>query len=182
MMSWQQLRKYQDEQENAGWRIQMIPYDDTSRPVVVFNGFALLGAIGFCAGVFLILSDPKQTNLGLKVAVGSLAFGLFGIWFKTRRQEQGWQVVPGRCVDRELRKVLVPSSHGSSDGWYWRIVCEYEYHGQKYRVTPNVQWMNCTSEAAALKFIQKRIGSDDSCRLRINPNNPLQTKLSGGKG
>lgn len=181
-MSWQQLRQYQDAQENANWRIQMISYDDTSRPVVVFNGFALLGAIGFCAGVFLILSNRKETDMGLKVVVGSLAFALFGIWFKARRQEQGWQVVPGRCVDRELRKVLVSSGHGSSDGWYWRVVCEYEYNGQKYRVTPNVQWMNCVSEASALKFIRKRIALDDTCRLRINPNNPLQTKLESRKG
>ena len=180
-MSWQEnLRQYQDEQQNAGWRIKIIPFDDPTKPMFVFNGFAMLGAIGFCAGVFLIFSNRAETGLGLKIAVGSLAFALFGVWFKTRRQESGWQEVAGRCVDRELRKVLVEGGKGSGWGWYWRVVCEYEFNGQTLRVTPNVQWMNCTSEANAMKFIQKRIAESGSCRLRINPNNPLQTKLLAG--
>ena len=142
---------------------------------MIFNGLGCLGAIGFCVGVLMIFRYGVE--LGLKVAVGSWAFGLFSIYWKSHKRESGWQVVQGRCLDRELRKIPISDLGDGGEGWYWRVLCEYEYAGKKHQVTPNVQWMNCLSEAAAQKFINKRIAPNNSCRLQINPLNPLQTKL-----
>jgi len=172
-MSWQnELRRYQNEQENAGWRIKIIPFDNSTQPLVVFNGLAFLGAIGFCAGLLIFFIG--HTLVGLKIAVGSWAFGLFGIYLKNRQQKSGWKIVIGICIDRELRKLTIADG---GHGWYWRVLCEYEDAGEKYQVTPNVQWMNCLSEAGAQKFIKKRIAPDNSCRLQINRKNPRQAKL-----
>jgi hypothetical protein len=180
-MSWkQQIRQFQDERENAGWRIQMIPYDDSSRPMTVeTNWIATVGAIGFIVGAVLLIRNPgKDTNLWLGLAVGSLLLAFFGIWFQARRQRKDWEVETARCVDRELQKFRLPK--GGGWGWFWRIVCEYEFHGEKFRVTPNVhQWINLSSEETAMKFIGENISPDGECKLHVNPKNPLQTELVG---
>jgi hypothetical protein len=178
-MSWkEQIRQYQDERENAGWRIQMIPYDDSSKPMTVeTNWIATVGAIGFLTAFVLLFRNPgKDTNLRLEFAVGSLLLAFFGVWLKARRKRKDWEIESARCVDRELKKVRLPKG---GEGWYWRIVCEHEFHGEKYRVTPIVQWANFMSEEAAMKFIGEKISPDGECKLHINPKNPLQTELVG---
>jgi hypothetical protein len=181
------VRQFQDEKENAGWRIQMIPYGDTSKPMTVnVSGLLgivpILGALGFISGLAVATYDRKYESSGLMVAVPSIAVALCGCWLKARYQVQGWDVAPGRCVDRELRKVWLSTGMGSSGGgwgWIWRIVCQYEYLGIPYRVTPEVYWASFGSEQAALKFLEARIGSNGECMLRVNPKNPLQTELLG---
>jgi hypothetical protein len=182
-MGWQQkLRSYQDHKLNAGWRIKVIPHDDTSKPMVVYNGgLALTGGSGMCLAFFLLFTHRVETALALKLFVGSLALCLFGVWFHSWRKALGWQEVEARCIDRELRNVQVEAQHGYASGWCWRVVCEYEFHAQKITVTPGPQPMICASEADAMKFISKRVAADGSCRLRINPDNPVQTKLLAQK-
>ena len=178
-MSWkEQLRQFQDERENAGWRIQMIPYDTSSGPMTIeSNWFANIGALGFIAGAVLLFHNQgKNLNLILGLMVGSLLLAVFGIWFKARRKRKKWEIETARCVDRELQKSRLPKGGGWV--WYWRIICEYEFHGKKFRVTPNVhQWSNLSSEEAAMKFIEKNISADGQCKLHVNPNNPLETEL-----
>jgi hypothetical protein len=175
----QQLRKYQDGQQNAGWRIQMIPYDDKSKPMVIeTNWFALAGAIGFIISFFLLFHNRgKDAKFLIEVAVGSWLFALFGIWLKAKTKRRSWEVTTAHCVDRELQQAL--TGRGNNWGWYWRFICEYEYHGEKHRVTPTVQWVNFTSEEAAMKFIEEKISPDGECKLHVNPKNPLQTELVG---
>jgi hypothetical protein len=102
----EQLRQYQDERENSGWRIRMIPYDDSSKPMTIeSNWIANVGAIGFIGGAVLLFCNPgKYTSLCLGLMVGSLLLAFFGIWFKSRRQRKNWEVQTARCVDRELQK------------------------------------------------------------------------------
>jgi hypothetical protein len=177
-MSWQQqLRQYQEKQQNAGWRIRLIPFDDKSKPMrYETNWFATAGAIGFIIPFILLISGhAKNVEMLLKIAIGSWLFGLFALWLKARFNRRGWEVGTANCVDRELQKVFT----GKGNAWEWRIVCEYEFRGEKYRVTPSVNWMSFSSEVAAHKFIAKRISAGDVCQLRINPRNPLQTELFG---
>lgn len=178
-MSWkEQIRQFQDERENAGWRIRTIPYDNPSKPMTVeSNWIANVGAIGFIVGAVLLFRNPgKDTSLRLGLMVGSLLLAFFGIWFKPRRQRKNWEIETARCVDRELQRFRLPKNGGWD--WIWRIVCEYEFHGEKYRVTPDVhQWINLSSEEAAMKFIEKNISPDGECKLHVNPKNPLQTEL-----
>jgi hypothetical protein len=178
------VRQFQDQQENAGWRIRMIPYDDVSRPMTIsFGGLVGLvpvaGALGFLVGLALATYDNQQyLKLGLIVAVSGWLVGLLGVWLKARVVRLDWDVAPARCVDRELRKAWVVGSKGSGSwGWFWRIVCQYEYLGIPYRVTPAVYWGSFTSEEAAQKFLEERVLPKGECMLRLDPKNPLRTEL-----
>src|ERR1017187_1963106 len=179
------LRLSQDQHLNAGWRIQLIPYDEPSRPMTMnFSGtlpyLPLVSVLGFFIGFGMLGYDEKKYVIpGCIIMVASWLLGLCGLWLKTRRERAGWDVAPARCVDRELLKVWISLSHGSSRGWLWRIICDYEYLGIPYRVTPNVYWMNFTSEEAAIKFLDERVSASGECTLRVNPKNPLQTELFG---
>jgi hypothetical protein len=191
-MSWQQqirqlIRQFQDRQQNVGWRIEMIPYDDLFKPMMVqTNGIALLGMAAFVGGIILVvrhrpvdLANDKIARMALEVAIGGFFVALFGIWFKARKIRKNWEVVTARCVDRELRKIAIMVKGHSTWGWFWRIICEYNYLGKEVRVTPTVYWSNFTSEEEANKFINSHISPDGECKLHINPKNPLQTELVG---
>lgn len=177
------VRRFQTETENAGWRIQMIPYGETSSPMTLnLSGVPalvpVLGALGFVCGLAMATYDEaKYQKSGLMLAGASFLAMLCGVWLKARCERQGWDVAPGRCVDRELQKVWIPSGSGGGWGWFWRIVCEYECLGIPYRVTPEIYWVNFTSEAAARKFLEERISPNGECLLHVDPKNPLRTEL-----
>ena len=175
------VRQFQNQMENANWRIKMIPWEDPSRPMTINAGgllgaIPIVGALGFFVGVGIAAYEtPEHLWAGLTVAVSSWLVALGGWWLKNRKVGLDWDVAPGRCVDRELQKILVP--RGGQWNWCWRLVCEYEYLGIRYRVTPEMYWMGLASEAAAHKFLAKRIGPDGKCLLRVDPKNPLRTEL-----
>jgi hypothetical protein len=179
------LRHFQDERQNAGWRIQMIPYDDSSKPMTPNSSGALafvqaVGVLGFIAGVAMVLHDKtKYREPGLIIAGISFSIVLVGFWLKARSEREGWDIASGRCIDREIRKVWAAGEGGGGWIWVWRIVCEYNYAGIKYRVTPTVNWATFASEEAALKFLEGKISPDGDCKLRVNPKNPFQTELFG---
>lgn len=177
----QQVRHFQDVRENAGWRIEMIPFDDPFKPMMVqTSGVAVAGALAFVTGFALLAYNAnKFKGVGLCLAAGGFLAALLGVWLKARNSRKGWEVVTARCVDRELKQVEIFVNGRSSWGWLWRIVCEYEYLGKEVRVTPTVYWSNFTSEEAARKFIENHISSDGECKLHINPKNLLQTELDG---
>ena len=164
----------------------MIPYDDTSKPMTLNLGgivsiVPMVGALGFLGGLAMATYDePKHISSGLILAVLSFVVMLGGAWLKARVVRQGWDVASGRCVDRELQKIWMPAgvvNAGGHWGWFWRIVCEYEYLGIPYRVTPEIYWASFNSEEAALKFLEERISMNGECRLRVNPKNPFQTEF-----
>jgi hypothetical protein len=76
-----------------------------------------------------------------------------------------------------LRKVWIQGRRGGHWGWLWRIICQYEYLGIPYRVTPEVYWGSFTSEEAALKFLEERMSPDGGCTLRVDPKKPFRTEL-----
>jgi len=178
------VRQFQDGHANEGWRIHLIPYDDPNQPKVAdFRGVVaiipLAGVFGFIIGACVATYGKKHAGAGVLIAVSSLLLAFGGVWLKAHVEMQ-WDISPGRCVDRELRKILIPAVSGSSGGvwgWFCRVVCEYEYLCVPYRVTPDVSRMNFTSEADALKFLAERISPDGSCSLRVDPKNPLRTLL-----
>jgi protein-S-isoprenylcysteine O-methyltransferase Ste14 len=173
----QKVRQYQDEQENAGWRIEVIPYDDPFKPMTIpTNGVAVVGALAFLIGFALLALDANRNNsIGLCLAIGGLFVALSGIWFKARNIRKNWEVATARCVDRELQKIRVKGGLA----WCWRIICEYQYLGKEVRVTPTVYWSTFTSEDAAVKYLEERVSPSGECKLHINPKNPLQTELFG---
>lgn len=179
------LRQFQDKTENEGWRIRMIPYDDPNKPMMMNWGgivgmVPIVGGFGFIGALGMLSYNPARFQKpGLILAGVSFVTMLFGVWLKARREHQGWDIVPARCTDRELRKVLVSTDSGSGWTWVWRIMCEYPYLGTLYHVTPQVYWSSFASEEAALKFLEERISPTGECTLRINTKNPFQTELYG---
>jgi hypothetical protein len=191
-----------NEMENAGWRIQMIPYEDPAHPtkrswtgVATWSGMAravpVVGVLGFIGGLALATyngdhtkdSISKQTIWGLLFAVSSFG-AMFGIgWLKKCAESRDWDIAPARCVDRELRRVPMGrfstgvETGGRYSTWVCRILCQYEYQGKSYRVTPRISWSTFKSEASAREFLEVRISSEGGCRLRVDPNNPLRTEL-----
>jgi len=182
-VSWmRRVRQFQNERENAGWRIQAIPYDDTSKPMIMDSGgivsiVPIVGVLGFLGGLAMATYDKKYESSGLMIAVLGFVVLFGGALLKARVVRQGWDVAPGRCIDRELQKVWLPDSSSGHWGWFWRIICEYEYLGIPYRVTPEVYWASFNSKEAALKFLEERISANGECMLHVDPKNPLRTEL-----
>lgn len=176
------LRQFQHKEENVGWRIQMIPYDDVSKPMLInsrgiLTVVSLIGALGFMCGLAIATYGNREHIIsGLIVAVSSWVVALCAYWLKVRMVKLDWDFAPARCVDREVKKVRAPNVGGGWT-WMWRIVCEYEYLGIPYRVTPETYWRSFASEKAALKFLDERISPSGECTLRVDPKNPLRTEL-----
>lgn len=178
------MRQAQDAIENNGWRIQMIPYDDGAKPVVIqWRGLLAIvqaiGPLGFVTALGMMTYDRDRFLISGPTLAGiSFALMLCGAWIRARQEREGWIKVKARCVDRELRKILIPRRGGGTWGWFWRVVCEYEEYGRRFRVTPKVRWANLTSEEAALRFMKEHVSPDGGCILSVNPKNPFQTELS----
>lgn len=173
------VRRFQEESANAGWRIHLIPYGDTSRPMTfdaagVVSIVPLIGAFAFLVGIAIATYNEKYVARGLMVGVPGLGLAFAGYWLKQRVVRRDWDVAPARCIDRELKQG--PTAAGRP-AWFWRIICEYEYLGIPYRVTPGVYWAGFNSEEAARKFLEERISADGQCTLRVDPKNPLRTEL-----
>jgi hypothetical protein len=172
-------------QRDFGWRIEKTPYQDSKvRGVVSF--IPALGALGFMVGfalIFLILflrvhSLATFYNAALVLTGSGFVVMWTGFWLMARKKRAGWKIVEGRCIDREVKEV--PGLDGLT--WMWRVVCEYELDGSKYRVTPMMGWTSYASEKAALEYLAKRISPDGRCKLGVNPKVPLQTELLEGRG
>jgi hypothetical protein len=179
----------QDDFQSSDWRIQLIPYDDPRKRYAIrrpADFVAPLGLLGFV--IFAVLAAKQAKAHGpqsihnskyLLIAFASLAVAFVGVLLRSRREHRGWEIVPAKCMDRELRRAYV--SRGRTRGWHWysRIVCEFDYNGARVRVTPNVYWSSFTSEEAAKRFLDQRISPDGDCKLHVNPKNPVQTELFG---
>lgn len=172
----------QDAVYSSDWRISLIPYDDPSkrhrvaRPADIL---APLGVLGFIIGVVLAVKRSAHKGEYLGVACTGLVVALAGVWWRARREHRGWEIVPAKCTDRELRRVRKSTGGRGHGGWTWvsRIVCELDYNGARIRVTPRVFWSSFRTEKAARRFLDRRISPAGDCQLHVNPKNPLQTEL-----
>jgi hypothetical protein len=66
----------------------------------------------------------------------------------------------------------------------WRVVCEINYGGKDYVVTPKVRWSDASQGESAFwkqekaqRFIAERISPTGECKVRVNPNNPVDSEL-----
>lgn len=159
----------------------MIPYHNPEKiQFIETNWIALLGALGFLLGVLVMVNKSaahwaEQYGLphqcGMTIAIGGLALAILASVFAHFRKAAGWELVHARCVDRELR-------HVGMNEWRWRIVCEFWSDGNIVRVTPEIHGLTaCSSQTSAEEFLNGRVLAEGSCRLLVNPKNPLQTKL-----
>ena len=175
------IRQFQDQAQNEGWRIAMIPFDDSATMMryetnwqgVVFMVIFLVSAISF------VVSEPADRG----TAIMGIAVGLLGmpisIIIAMRRKYRGWVKLKARCLDHELQ-----ATRGiKSSAWAWRWLCEFEFADKTYRVTPTywLSWgpANDRSKQDAIAFGNKVMYDAGSIELWINPQNPLQAEVVG---
>jgi hypothetical protein len=74
------------------------------------------------------------------------------------------------------------SAGGGGGGYTCIVICEYEYAGVKYRVTPRVTPVAIVTLPAKLAewHLKRRISPDGTCKLHFNPENPLEATLYRG--
>ena len=162
-------------------RLKYIPYE-RKRGFIRPNPGALIGSLIFLSAILL----PGNIGLGnlfgspgvwIWIAVGGLLFGIFSLAYQARKNRKNWIRVKARCLDHEVWKGFSNDSDGDIV-WNFIMLCEYEFGGKTYRVTP-AYWCSFPSQGSVLRFIGKRISPEGTCEIYINPDNPLQTELVG---
>lgn len=185
MMFERKLRKIQDNIRNSGWRIQHIPWQTKDKleyfnpqnnvtKMLMFSGFACFIGPIFTLGrlalpVWVIISIMIVGLLLLMASRFSYGRNLFG----------KFEAVEAICIDREVQEFEDPDSVGSftkNTFWAPRILCEFDYHGTRCRVTPIiVKTVAFSTKESVNRFLKERIDSDGICTLWVNPKNPLHT-------
>ncbi|MGD0651390.1 MAG: hypothetical protein ABSA97_09685 [Verrucomicrobiia bacterium] len=146
------------------------------------------GVFAFLLGLVLVaLPELGHLNFGVALTGGGF-LALVGSTFLNavvaKAKRAAWPVVSARCTERQLQMKAFWSDSGPVDGWLWRVVCEINYGGKHYVVSPRVHWSDSGqvdapfwSEEKAHQFVSQRISSNGECKLRVNPNNPLEAEL-----
>ena len=174
------LRQFQDQLANEGWRIPLITPDQSPGARHIRAPYALIpvvGGIAFTVGLALFSAEPVYHSAGKPLIFLGILTVMGWAWWNAKRPDHYWRVVNARCLDRELRQIRVRTTPGFVMGWFWRILCEYEYMGVKYRATPSVYWRNFQSQEEATAFLNERIRPDGTLLLRVNPECPLEAEL-----
>ena len=157
------------------------------RSRVVF-WLSALGLPAFLLGLVLaVLPGHRYMNLGVTLVAGGFLAVVASTFLNAVLARSGravWPVVPARCAERQLQKHRFASENGSTDGWLWRVVCEVDYSGKRYIVTPKVHWSDLGqadapfwSEEKAQQYISQKISPTGVCKLRVNPTNPQEAEL-----
>jgi len=178
------MRKLQDQIRNSGWRIQNIPWHpegkvEVLRPRDPYSAvLMIIGLIGFIGGIPL---TQNSLSWGLVSMVSGLLLLLVSVFVMGFFYYRTFKPVAARCIDREIRAIEDFDSERipkSKTFWFARIVCEFEYEGKTFTVTPVIApGKYYTRENQLMKYLHTCIGDDDLCRLWINPKNPLQAVL-----
>lgn len=180
-----QLRKFQDNMRNSGWRIQHISWLPDDK-VETYNPKSPVTWFLIIAGLFCFLGSPvllSQQIFSTGIIISIMIFGL--VLLMSSRFAAGYfrygHFVPVEavCMDREIREYKDPDSMEAFNNitfWQPRILCAFEFQNKTYKVTPIIVKINAfRKEETAKKFLDKRIDENGKCTLWINPKNPLHT-------
>jgi hypothetical protein len=160
-----------------------------SKPMMNENGFViLLSAVGifvFLTGFALVFLS--YLNLGIALLIGGALALIASIFLNVslaKSKRASWPIVAANCISRELQKKTFSNGDGSAEGWLWQVICEVNFGGKNYTLSPQVNWSDLSqrndpfwSEEAAARFLSQKIASNGECKLRINPGNPLVAEL-----
>jgi len=148
----------------------------------------LLTVPGMCAltiGFGLLAFDSEKYEvLGFKLFGAGMfvllcSVALNSVMAKAKRAV--WPVVSARCIKQTLENRI---NHEERDVWFWELLCEMEYKGKTYQVIPHVRWSDASrgpnpfgTEAKARKYIRKIVSQNGQCRIRLNPQDPLESEI-----
>jgi hypothetical protein len=187
----QAVTAFQEERLNTRWRICLIPIDDSGRirgqagslTTLVWS----LGGLAFIGGAACLLLQKTQLAIGLLATTVVVGVGTLLLQFIRRRLNvAGWQFVSARCLDREVRQVVMGSRGMGRPRYRWmcRIICEYKRGGATQRLTPMIRVRALGDSERAFRSEQKlnayldaAIDTSGNCKLRVNPINPLDAEL-----
>ncbi|SLM28495.1 conserved hypothetical protein [Desulfamplus magnetovallimortis] len=183
MFGEKKLRKIQDNIRNSGWRIQHIPWQPEGK-LEMYNPGSPLAWFAIIAGFFCFFGGPFTFSyqrfpvwVGISIMVTGLALLMSSRFIAGRDLYGKFVAVEGKCIDREVQEFEDIDTDGNlirNTFWASRILCEFEYQGVAYQVTPIiVKMVACSREEEANQFLDERIGDGGRCILWINPDNPL---------
>jgi len=154
------------------WTIKEIPFTELNKPIKT-NWGALLGAVGFFAGIYLLISSKESTYLIIS-AIGFVT-ALLSLLTSGRKERKNWQKITAKCIDIEIAEVLNSRGAGKPS-WGLRTLCEFYYQDKTDQVTPSF-WRTFASEQGLLSFLNDKIAADNTILLYVSPENPLQTEI-----
>lgn len=176
----QKIRDAQDQIRDQGWRIESIPWQDAGRPEFVYNTPLTLmtglgGATLFFGSIYWLVAKDGQWP-ALLSGIAGLAIIFLGRLYASARKQAGWIGVTAQCIDLEQQERHYPHQGNIKIIWEYRLLCAFTYNGREYRVTPESSHLaGFPSQERLQKYLDGRILSNGSCRLWIDPKNPLHT-------
>lgn len=172
---------------NLAHRDRPKPMEAESCPITVFLSVTGVFCTLFGLGFAVYDKGSRYGRWALSVAAGGFLLAVVSMLlnaFMARARRRAWPVVSGRCTERQLERKLISNDGGPSEGWVWKVVCEVDYGGKHYVVRPKVHWSDLAQgdgpfwkEEKARRFLSQRIAPNGECKLRLNPNNPLEAEL-----
>ena len=177
----QKLRDYQDQIRDRGWRIKWIPWQEPGQaeyihntPLTLLTGFGG-AALFFVSVVYLIVFKHAQWPI-LAVGLAGLVMIFLGRIYASINKQAGWLYLTARCIDRDIQERHYPSKGNVKIIWEFRLICEFTHNGTKYRVTPEASHTaGFQSQDLVQKYLNARMQPDSTCKLWVNPQNPLHT-------
>ena len=176
-----EIKEFQDSSRDAGWRINTINFRkdgeteklyETSPPIIrTISNFSLLIVVIFL--LWKYSGGPEWCNTLIIVSFISVIVCTILSNIMTC---YNFVAVKAICIDKEIKDY---KSYGHKTGSHthftFRTLCEFEFEGNTYKVTPENQKMfTLNSENQVQKYLKKYINGKGECILMVNPNNPLQ--------
>lgn len=175
-----------EETVEAPWRIEYIRVTK-EKPKVEGNLLALLGAVIFVCSIFVFpailvkLPVPEIFKDSALLIIAPALIGLFICFYailKTaRKKRKDWVMLKAVCADMQIKQVHTMNSNGRGATWTFRLLCDFEFDGQKYRATPYF-FSTFATRRGILKFLTQRITKEGIVEIYINPKNPLECEIA----
>lgn len=179
------LRNLQDKLKNQGWKIEKIPWQEDGKLEWVPNTkiTSLLGCggmIGFLSAWILLFTNSISVPTGISIAIGSLLIAFLSRALMAHLLYKNWVLIKAKCLELDVKKGFRYSNKSSKrEFWNFRILCEFKFNGEDYKVTPEIPVSSdFYSEKSLQKYVSKSIDEEYYVKLWINPSNPLQTVLN----
>jgi hypothetical protein len=173
------LRDLQDQVRDSGWRIKWIPWQEPgsveyiyNTPLTLFTGFG--GAALFLGSIVYLLISKHVQGPVLAIGLAGLVMIFLGRLYASFNKQAWWTCLTARCIDREIQQRHYLSEGNIKIIWEYRLLCVFNYNGIEYRVTPEASHIaGFQSQDLAQKYLNERIRPDGTCKLWVDPRNPL---------
>lgn len=169
----------------SNWRIKHIPWCRGRKSIISysFNSDTWIFLIFCLFSIFFTILFISQKIAFIPAGLLILLIGLFLLiicrFIIGYISYKDFVRVEAKCIDQEIKNIDGPipdTGFLKITKWAPRLLCEYTYEGNKYKVTPLIPYYGTfLSQKKVELFINNRINPDSTCILWINPKNKLHT-------